>query len=68
MSKEYPEYPEFIEANFPASRYEARKAKLNPAAQAILNKVQARKSGVAQLNAKQKAAVTQGQIDFEAGF
>lgn len=68
MSKEYPEYPEFIEANFSASRYKARKAKLNPAAQAILNKVQARKNGVAQLNAKQKATVAQGQIDFEVGF
>jgi hypothetical protein len=64
MSKDYPEYPEFIEANFPASRYEARKVKLNPAAQAIFDRVQARKSGVSQLNAKQKATATQGQLDL----
>jgi hypothetical protein len=66
--EEHPKFEEFIKENFPSSGYEARKLKLSLAAQAILNKVQARKSGVSQLNAKQKATATQGQIDFEAGF
>ena len=61
---EYPKFEEFIKENFPSSGYEARKVKLKPAAQAILDKVQARKSGVSQLNAKQKASATQGQIDL----
>jgi hypothetical protein len=66
--EEYPDFEQFIKENFPSSGYESRKLKLNPAAQAILSKVQARKSGVSQLNAKQKAVATQGQIDFEVGF
>lgn len=70
---EHPKFEEFIKENFSSSGYEARKLKLSLAAQIILNKVQARKSGVSQLNAKQKdyvvdsiskAAVTQGQIDL----
>lgn len=68
LADSFPEYQEFIKTNFPSSNFEKRLANINDKAQAILNKVQARKSGVSQLNAKQKAAVTQGQIDFEAGF
>lgn len=61
-------FKEFMKENFPSSNYEKRQIEVTPAAQAILDKVQARKSGVSQLNAKQKASATQGQIDFEAGF
>lgn len=68
LSDSFPEYQEFIKTNFPSSNFEKRLANINDKAQAILDKVQARKSGVAQLNAKQKATATQGQIDFEAGF
>ena len=66
LSENFPEYQEFIKTNFPSSNIEKRLANINEKAQAILNKVQARKTGVAQLNAKQR--VVQGQIDFEAGF
>ena len=66
LSENFPEYQEFIKTNFPSSNIEKRLANINEKAQAILNKVQARKTGVAQLNSKQR--ITQGQIDFEAGF
>lgn len=68
LSDNFPEYQEFIKTNFPSSNFEKRLANINDKAQTILNKVQARKSGVAQLNAKQKVTATQGQIDFEVGF
>lgn len=68
LSDSFPEYQEFIKTNFPSSNFEKRLANINDKAQAILNKVQARKNGVAQLNARQKATVAQRQIDFEAGF
>lgn len=68
LSDSFPEYQEFIKTNFPSSNFEKRLANINDKAQAILNKVQTRKSGVAQLNARQKATVAQGQIDFEVGF
>ena len=68
LADNFPEYQEFIKTHFPSSNLQKRLANINDKAQAILNKVQARKSGVSQLNAKQKATVTQGQIDFEVGF
>ena len=68
LSDSFPEYQEFIKTNFPSSNFEKRLANINDKAQAILNKVQARKNGVAQLNTKQKATVAQRQIDFEVGF
>jgi hypothetical protein len=64
LADNFPEYQEFIKTNFPSSKIEKRLAKINEKAQSILDKVQARKSGVSQLNAKQKAQVTQGQIDL----
>ena len=64
LADSFPEYQEFIKTNFPSSNFEKRLANINDKAQAILNKVQARKNGVSQLNAKQKAAVAQGQIDL----
>jgi hypothetical protein len=63
LADNFPEYQEFIKTNFPSSNFEKRLANINEKAQSILDKVQARKSGVSQLNAKQKAA-TQGQLDL----
>jgi hypothetical protein len=61
--EEYPDFEQFIKENFPFSGYEARKLKLKPAAQAIFDRVQARKNGVSQLNA-QRARVVQGSLDL----
>jgi hypothetical protein len=49
LADNFPEYPEFIKTNFPSSKVEKRLANINEKAQSILDKVQARKSGVSQL-------------------
>lgn len=68
LSDNFPEYEEFVKTNFPSSNREKRLLNINDKAQAILAKVEARRANVSSLNTKQKAAATQKQIDFEAGF